>query len=77
MFERVTPKLQFRFKDRVSAANILGESLKDVIPKQEKSSLLVLGIPRGGLVTADIANFIASKKSLMEQCEELNGRKMS
>ena len=32
----------------------MGESLKDVIPKEEKTSLLVLGIPRGGLVTADI-----------------------
>lgn len=54
MFDSLTRKLQFRFKDRVSAANILGESLKDVIPKEQKSSLLVLGIPRGGLVTADI-----------------------
>jgi predicted phosphoribosyltransferase len=32
----------------------LGESLKDVVSKQERSTLLVLGIPRGGLVTADI-----------------------
>jgi putative phosphoribosyl transferase len=32
----------------------LGESLKDVLSKQERSNLLVLGIPRGGLVTADI-----------------------
>ena len=52
MFDSLTRKLQFRFKDRVSAANIL--TLKDVIPKEQKSSLLVLGIPRGGLVTADI-----------------------
>jgi putative phosphoribosyl transferase len=52
MFDSLTRKLQFRFKDRISAANILGEALKDVIPKEEK--FLVLGIPRGGLVTADI-----------------------
>jgi predicted phosphoribosyltransferase len=54
VFENFTRKLQFRFKDRISSANILGESLKDAIPKQERSNLLVLGIPRGGLVTADI-----------------------
>jgi putative phosphoribosyl transferase len=42
--------------DRVSAANILGESLKDTVSKEEKSSLLVLGIPRGGLATADIVS---------------------
>lgn len=32
----------------------MGESLKDVVSKQEKSSLIVLGIPRGGVITADV-----------------------
>jgi putative phosphoribosyl transferase len=51
---------QFRFKDRVSAANILSEALRDNIKKEEQSSLLILGIPRGGIVTA---NIIANKLS--------------
>jgi putative phosphoribosyl transferase len=55
MFEKITNKFQFKFKDRVTAANILGESLKDKIKKQEEQqSAIVLGIPRGGVVTADI-----------------------
>jgi hypothetical protein len=32
----------------------LGELLKDVIAKEEKSSLLVLGIPLGGLIIVDV-----------------------
>src|SRR6476469_9173651 len=55
MFEKITNKFQFKFKDRVTAANILGESLKDKIKKQEEQkSEVVLDIPRGGVVTADI-----------------------
>ena len=55
MFEKITNRFQFKFKDRVTAANILGESLKDKIKKQEEQqSAVVLGIPRGGVVTADI-----------------------
>ena len=55
MFEKITNRFQFKFKDRVTAANILGESLKDKIKKQEdQRNAVVLGIPRGGVVTADI-----------------------
>jgi predicted phosphoribosyltransferase len=55
MFEKITNKFQFKFKDRVTAATILGESLKDKIKKQEEQrTAVVLGIPRGGVVTADI-----------------------
>src|SRR5436309_4942305 len=55
MFEKITNRFQFKFKDRDSAANILGESLKDKIRKQEdQRNAVVLGIPRGGVVTADI-----------------------
>jgi putative phosphoribosyl transferase len=55
MFEKITNRFQFKFKDRVTAANILGESLKDKIKKQEEQKgAVVLGIPRGGIVTADI-----------------------
>jgi putative phosphoribosyl transferase len=55
MFEKITNKFQFKFKDRVTAATILGESLKDKIKKQEEQrNAVVLGIPRGGVITADI-----------------------
>jgi putative phosphoribosyl transferase len=55
IFDSITRKFQFRFKDRVTAANILGESLKDRIKEdEEQKNALVLGIPRGGVITADI-----------------------
>jgi putative phosphoribosyl transferase len=55
IFESIASKFQFKFKDRVTAANILGQSLKDKIKKQEdQRNAIVLGIPRGGVVTADI-----------------------
>lgn len=59
IFKRLTGKIQFRFKDRVSAAKILAESLKDVVRKDD-GDIVVLGIPRGGVV---IANIIAKKLS--------------
>ena len=55
IFDSITRKFQFRFKDRVTAADILGESLKDRIKEdEEQKNALVLGIPRGGIITADI-----------------------
>jgi putative phosphoribosyl transferase len=55
IFEAISKKFQFKFKDRVTAANILGESLKDRIKKEgEQEAAVVLGIPRGGVITADI-----------------------
>jgi putative phosphoribosyl transferase len=47
-------KYQFKFKDRVTAANILGESLKDKVKTQERKNAIVLRIPRGGVITADV-----------------------
>lgn len=43
-----------KFKDRQAAANILGESLKNIIKNEERKNSLVLGIPRGGVIIADI-----------------------
>jgi putative phosphoribosyl transferase len=55
IFESIVSKFHFKFKDRVTAASILGESLKDKIKKQEEQrTAVVLGIPRGGVITADI-----------------------
>ena len=38
----------------MTAANILGEALKDTFKKEQIPNVVVLGIPRGGVVTADI-----------------------
>ena len=53
-FNGISNKFQFKFKDRESPGNILGETLKDIIKKDERKNTLVLGIPRGGVITADI-----------------------
>src|SRR5919202_216988 len=52
MFESIKNKLQFRFKDRTSAANILSAALQDFLGQEKEIG--VLGIPRGGVVVADI-----------------------
>ena len=56
ILDRISSKFQLRLKDRTNAGNILGESLKDIIKdKQERrENTVVLGIPRGGVVVADI-----------------------
>ncbi|MGB7957057.1 MAG: hypothetical protein WCF23_24040 [Candidatus Nitrosopolaris sp.] len=38
----------------MTAGNILGEALSDTIKKEEIPNVLVLGIPRGGVITADV-----------------------
>jgi putative phosphoribosyl transferase len=55
IFDSLSTRIQFKFKDRVAAADILGESLKDRIKnKEEQKAAIVLGIPRAGVITADI-----------------------
>lgn len=57
IFSRIIDRFQIKFKDREAAGNILGESLKNSIKKEERKNTLVLGIPRGGVVTGwTIAN---------------------
>jgi len=60
MFESLLNRFQLKFKDRIWAANVLAESLKDIIKKEtrNKNELVVLGIPRGGVI---IASVIATK----------------
>jgi putative phosphoribosyl transferase len=42
-------------RDRTTAANILGVALKNIIKKEEeRKNSIVLGIPRGGTIIADI-----------------------
>jgi putative phosphoribosyl transferase len=58
-------KLQLKFKDRAAAATILASALKDTLgnivlqtpsynKEQKKEDIIVLGIPRGGVIIADI-----------------------
>lgn len=54
ILESIASKFHFRFKDRVNAASILGESLKDRIKAQDRRTAIVLGIPRGGVIIADV-----------------------
>jgi len=55
ILDKITNKFQLRLKDRTTAANILGEALKDVIKgEEERKKSVVLGIPGGGVVIADI-----------------------
>lgn len=55
IFDLISHKFQFKFKDRVAAADVLGESLKDRVKRvEEQKTAVVLGIPRGGVITADI-----------------------
>jgi putative phosphoribosyl transferase len=61
LFERISRNFQLRFKNRASAANILADATKSSLKKEPKDNILVLGIPRGGVVTADT---FASKLSI-------------
>jgi len=57
MFDSIKKKFQFKFKDRTFAANILAVALQDLLKKdkgRKTSNIIVLGIPRGGLIVADI-----------------------
>jgi putative phosphoribosyl transferase len=54
IFDRITGKFQLKIKDRESAGNILAETLKDVLRKEDRNDTLVLGIPRGGIIIAEI-----------------------
>lgn len=57
MFDSLKNKFQLRFKDRELAAKILAGALEDSLKKlkldKKNDILLVLGIPRGGVVIAD------------------------
>ena len=64
MFDSIKKKFQFKFKDRENAANILAAALEDFLEKEERGRkmegerknilIVVLGIPRGGVIIADI-----------------------
>jgi len=60
IFESISNKFHLRFRDRTNAGNILASALNDKIKKDERPYSIVLGIPRGGVVVADI---VANKLS--------------
>lgn len=47
-------KFQLKIKDREAAASILADSLKNYLKKVPRSDIIIVGLPRGGLVVADI-----------------------
>lgn len=65
-FESIASKFHFRFKDRINAACILGKPLKDKIKTQDRGSAIVLGIPRGVVITAEA---LAKKLSMSNSAE--------
>jgi putative phosphoribosyl transferase len=60
IFDKITSKFQLKLKSREAAASILGEALKEIIKDGERKNSIVLGIPRGGVIIADI---VAAKLS--------------
>ena len=56
LLDRIGNKFQVKLKDRAAAASILGDALKDAIrsEKERKENTVILGIPRGGTIIADI-----------------------
>ena len=47
-------RFQLKIKNRESAGNILAQTLKDVIKKDDRKDTVILGLPRGGLLIAEI-----------------------
>lgn len=54
VLNNISNKFQLKFKDRISAGNILAEGLKSRIKKEERKNTLVIGIPRGGIILAAV-----------------------
>lgn len=64
MFETISRKFQLKFKDRAAAGSVLAEILKDRLKKEKlEQHILVLGVPRGGVLTADSVARKLSKKA--------------
>ena len=47
-------RFQLKIKNRESAGNILAQTLKGVIKKEDRKDTIILGLPRGGLLVAEI-----------------------
>jgi predicted phosphoribosyltransferase len=53
-------KFQLKIKNRESAGNILAGSLKSSLKKDARSDVMIIGLPRGGLIVGEV---IATKLS--------------
>ena len=60
ILNKIFGKFQLKIKNRESAGNILAETLKDVLKNDARQDIIVIGLPRGGFVMAEI---IATKLS--------------
>ena len=60
ILNKLFSKFQLKIKNRVSAALILVGTLRPILKKVDVSDIIVVGLPRGGLVMAEI---IATKLS--------------
>lgn len=60
ILNKIFGKFQLKIKNRESAGNILAETIKDVLKKDARQDIIVIGLPRGGFVMAKI---IATKLS--------------
>lgn len=47
-------RFQLKINNRESAGNILAQTLKGVIKKEDRKDAIILGLPRGGLLVAEI-----------------------
>lgn len=60
ILNRISGKFQLKIKNRESAGNILAEMLKAEIKRGDRKDTIILGLPSGGLIIAEI---IAAKLS--------------
>ena len=47
-------RFQLKIRNRESAGNILAQTLKAVIKKEDRKDTIIIGLPRGGLLIAEI-----------------------
>jgi predicted phosphoribosyltransferase len=47
-------RFQLKIRNRESAGNILAQTLKAVIKKEDRKDTIIVGLPRGGLLVAEI-----------------------
>jgi putative phosphoribosyl transferase len=69
MFEAISKKFQLRFRNRIAAGSVLAEILKERLKNEKIEHIVVLGIPRGGVVTADC---VARKLSKSIKCVDFD-----
>ncbi len=78
MLDSLKNKFQLRFKNRVIAAKILAGALEDSLKKlridKKNDTLLVLTIPRGGVIVGDI---VATKLSYRSEFDIVIPRKLT